>query len=191
TALAVAWTDYRGRDWGVWAALAQDGGAFASAQQVSPPSDTEVLAADPVLAAAGNGTVLLAWEDLRARRGHRDVRMARWSAASVQSSAGWETLPELLGGADAGEALSRFRPSVAVVGGQVRAVFQDLTPGKSALYGAAFGGAGPVQPARLDDTGDSPNQLTRPRMVATPQGALVLFEDDRSGWSRLRASRWP
>lgn len=189
-ALAVAWTDYRARDWAVSAALAPGGGALGPASQVSPASSSEVLAADPVLTAGPDGTVVLAWEDLRERRGHRDVRLAHWSAAG-----GWRVRPALRGGADEGAFVSRFRPTVAWVDGALRAAFQDLTPGKSALFGVRvpLTGEAPAEPpVRLDDTGLSANQLTRPRLVATGDGgAVLLFEDDRSGWSRLRVSRWP
>jgi hypothetical protein len=184
SALAVAWVDYRERDWQVWAAVAPDGGTPGAAVRVSPASESEVLAADPVLTAAPGGALVLAWEDLRERRGHRDVRFARWSAG-----AGWTSLPELKGGADEGAFVSRFRPSVVRVGEEVRAVFQDLTPGKNALYGVTLppGLEGPTgSPERLDDTGEAANQLTRPRLLSVGGGALVFFEDDRSGWSRIR-----
>ncbi len=216
SALAVAWVDYRERDWQVWAAVAQQGSTsganfgnlstkwtsssdsrpegasgseFLAPEKVSPPSETEVLAADPVLTVGPEGTLVLAWEDLRARRGHRDVRFARWSAG-----AGWTSLPGLMGGADDETFVSRFRPSVTRVGEDVRAVFQDLTPGKNALYFVAVprtAGAPTVMPERLDDTGGAANQLTRPRLVTTGNTALVFFEDDQRGWSRIRASRWP
>ncbi|HZH75794.1 MAG TPA: hypothetical protein VEY88_07165 [Archangium sp.] len=205
SALAVAWLDYRERDWEVWAAVAPWGGTpgavFAEVaakwtsssslapEKVSPPSESEVLAADPVLTAGPEGTLVLAWEDLRARRGHRDVRFARWRAGE-----GWTSLPGLKGGADEGAFVSRFRPSVARVGEGVRAVFQDLTPGKNALYSVTVPlttGAPAVLPERLDDTGRAANQLTRPRLLSTGNGTLVLFEDDRSGWSRIRVHRWP
>ncbi|HYO71252.1 MAG TPA: nitrilase-related carbon-nitrogen hydrolase [Archangium sp.] len=182
SALAVAWVDYRERDWQVWAAV--NGAVF----RVSSESEREVLAADPVLTEAPGGTLILAWEDLRARRGHRDVRFARWSADSR-----WSSLPGLKGGAEDGAFVSRFRPSVARVGDEVRAVFQDLTPGKSALYAVTLPlttGATGRAPGRSDDTGDAANQLTRPRAVPTGSGTLLLFEDDRSGWSRIRIGHW-
>jgi hypothetical protein len=113
------------------------------------------------------------------------VRFARWGGGE-----GWTSLPGLKGGADEGAFVSRFRPSVARVGEGVRAVFQDMTPGRNALYGVSVpqvGGAS-VSPARLDGAGESANQLTRPRLISTPGGALVLFEDSRSGWSRIHHS---
>ena len=187
-ALAVAWVDYRERDWQVWSAVAPGGGAWEAAARVSPASAREVLAADPQLTEAPDGGLVLAWEDLRERRGHRDVRFARW-----RPGAAWTALPGVTGGADSGAFVSRFRPAVARVGDAVRAVFQDLGPGKNALGAVTVPrdpGAG-AAPERLDDTGGAANQLTRPRMVALEEGgALVCFEDDRSGWSRIRCGRW-
>ena len=180
--LAVAWVDYRERDWQVWAAVS---GAVV---RVSSESETEVLAAAPVLTEGPGGTLVLAWEDLRERRGHRDVRFARWS-----TGAGWTSLPGLRG-ADDGAFVSCFRPSVARVGEGVRAVFQDLTPGKNALHAVTVPlttETPVVAPERLDNTGDAANQLTRPRAVSTGTGSLLLFEDDRNGWSRIHLSIWP
>jgi hypothetical protein len=216
SALAVAWVDYRERDWQVWAVVAPKGGTsgavfgnlstkwtsssvsrpegasgpgFLAPEKVSPPSETEVLAADPVLTEGPEGTLVLAWEDLRARRGHRDVRFARWSAG-----AGWTSLPGLKGGADDEAFVSRFRPSVTRVGEDVRAVFQELSPGKNALYSVTvppLAGSPTVMPERLDDTGRAANQLTRPRLVSTGTAGLLLFADDQRGWSRIRVSYWP
>jgi predicted amidohydrolase len=185
SALAVVWVDYRERDWEVWASVVQSLEGNGTVVRVSPASETEALAAAPVLTEGPDGTLVLAWEDLRERRGHRDVRFARWSLGE-----GWGPLPGLTGGADDGAFVSRFRPSLARVGGSVRAMFQDMTPGKNSLQGVTVPGVGgaPVSPSRLDDTGDAANQLTSPRVISTLTGALVLFEDDRSGWSRIRRS---
>jgi predicted amidohydrolase len=196
--LAVSWIDYRRRDWAVWAAVAAGAGSFAPAAQVSPPAKTvhdvevEVLGSDPQLAAAPDGDFVLTWDDQRDRRGHHDVRLARFNAAT-----GWTQLPTLLGGAEAGAFVSRFRPSVGVFGtgasaNTVHAVFQDLTPGKNALYRLTVGATAPtpISPTRFDDTGSAANQMTRPRLVVRKDftGAVVLFEDDRDGFSRIRVS---
>lgn len=180
----VAWVDYRERDWEVYAAVAPSAtGRFGPAERVSPDAPAETLASDPQLSPAANGGVVLVWDDQRERRGHHDVRGARWAQG------GWTQLPLLAGGADEGAFTSRFRPSAATVRGELRVVFQDMSPGKSAL-GAARQGPERLVPARLDDTGSAANQLTRPRVVARQDGqsAVVLFEDDRDGFSRVRVT---
>jgi predicted amidohydrolase len=187
-ALAVTWIDYRERDWEVYAAVAAGATAtLGPAEQISPEDDAETLASDPQLAPGPEGSLVLVWDDQRERRGHHDVRGARWSGGS------WAPLPLLTGGADEGAFLSRFRPSVATVLGESLVVFQDLSPGKNGLAGVRFPQGslpGAVSPARLDDTGSAANQLTRPRVVARQDfsTAVVLFEDDRDGYSRVRCT---
>ena len=186
--LAVAWIDYRERDWEVYAAVGTDAAApFGPAEQISPEDDAETLASDPQLAPGPGGGLVLVWDDQRERRGHHDVRGARWSEGF------WNPLPLFAGGADEGGFLSRFRPSVATVRGESFIVFQDLSPGKNGLAWVRFPQGSPpgaVTPARFDDTGNAPNQLTRPRVVARQDAstAVVLFEDDRDGYSRVRCT---
>lgn len=199
--LAVAWIDYRERDWAVWAAIgSNDNENFERAQQVSPPSDHEVLASDPQLAQGPDGEILLAWNDLRERRAHSDIRAARWQPATTR----WQPFPLLAGGADEfaehapdREFTSRFRPTIGTTGGRYRLVFQDLSPGKNALSiviidpsALASTTTMPMPVRRFDDTGRASNQLTRPRLVTRQDlsRGVVLFEDDREGWSRIRVS---
>jgi predicted amidohydrolase len=187
-ALAVAWIDYRERDWEVYAAVAPGGASmFGPAQQISPEGDSETLASDPQLASGGEGALVLVWDDQRERRGHSDVRGARWNRGT------WTPLPLLTGGADDGAFLSRFRPSVSAAHGELLVVFQDLSSGKNGLAVARL----PqnelperVTPSRLDDSGSASNQLTRPRVVARQDASrgVVLFEDDRDGYSRVRCT---
>ncbi|MBN1207493.1 MAG: hypothetical protein JXB05_21650 [Myxococcaceae bacterium] len=187
-ALAVAWIDYRERDWEVYAAVAPGGAAgFGAAEQISPEDEAETLASDPQLTSGADGSLVLVWDDQRERRGHHDVRGARWSGGA------WAPLPLLTGGADEGAFLSRFRPSVAGAHGEFLVVFQDLSPGKSGLAVARLPqGTSPARltPVRLDDTGSASNQLTRPRVVARQDASrgVVLFEDDRDGYSRVRCT---
>jgi predicted amidohydrolase len=187
-ALAVTWIDYRERDWEVYAAVAPGSTTpFGTAEQLSPEDDAETLASDPQLAPGPEGSLVLVWDEQRERRGHNDVRGARWSGGT------WTPLPLLTGGADEGAFLSRFRPSVAAARGESLVVFQDLSPGKNGLFMARFPEGslpGRVTPIRLDDTGSAPNQLTRPRVVARQDAsrAVVLFEDDRDGYSRVRCT---
>ncbi|MHB8877923.1 MAG: nitrilase-related carbon-nitrogen hydrolase [Myxococcaceae bacterium] len=185
--VAVAWVDYRGRDWQVFASAASRCSALGPGEQVGEESGSEVLSSDPQLARAPAGGLVLAWDDLRERRGHHDVRAAVLPAAGSQ----WQRTPLLQGGADSGAFVSRFRPSVAWVGSTCCTVlFQDLAAGKNALGTTTVGAGGADAVARFDDTGSSANQLTRPRVVArkgNSRGA-VLFEDDREGFSRVRCS---
>jgi predicted amidohydrolase len=187
-ALVVAWVDYRERDWEVYATVAAgDRAPFSPAEQISPEDDAETLASDPQLAPEADGRMALVWDEQRERRGHHDVRGARWGGGT------WAPMPLLTGGADEGLFLSRFRPSVATAHGELLVVFQDLSPGKNGLAIAKVPpGANPsrLTPSRLDDTGSASNQLTRPRVIARQDASksVVLFEDDRDGYSRVRCT---
>ncbi len=180
---AAAWLDYRARDWQVWAAVGT-GKTFGSAENITPPSATEILASDPRLAVSPEGAVMVAWDDLRARRGHHDVRAAVHSPAG-----GWIPVALLEGGADDGTFVSRFRPDAAYLGARFRMVFSDLTPGKSAIYAATVvpGDLSKVTMTRFDDTATAANVMTRPRVAVRADSArgVVVFEDDREGWRRI------
>ncbi len=173
-ALFAAWVDYRDRDWQVRGR----GGALCEldgkSTQLSPPSPTEVLASDPQALAAADGRVLIAWDEVRDRRGHHDVAAAEITRGVLQML-----------GSPPRAAHSRFRPSPYWLGG-FRAAVQDLAPGKNSL---SIWRPGPERPSRADDSADAPNQLTRPRAAARMDSAaaVVVFEDDRDGWIRLRS----
>jgi len=180
----VAWIDYRHRDWSVRAALSTADGMVA-AQVSAGGVDREVLAADPALA-AGDGTLMLAWDEVRDGRGHRDVR-----AAVLQADGTWHPAGTVPGGADDGLFVSRYRPSPAFFAGAWQLVFQDLTPGRNALFQtrADASSLAVETPSRADDTGSAAVSATRPRLVAVPGGsAVTLFEDDRDGPSRVYCS---
>lgn len=173
--LFAAWVDYRDRDWQVYAR----GGALCDQEgkgglKISTESTTEVLASDPQALAAPDGRLLVAWDEIRNRRGHHDL-------ASAQLTRGvWQVQ-----GSPARAPWSRFRPSPFWLNG-FATVVQDMAPGKNAL---SIWRPGADLAARVDDSGDAPNQLTRPRAAARRDSAaaVVVFEDDRNGWVRLRS----
>lgn len=189
----VAWLDYRQHDWQVFAATAARGSdAFDAAVRASTATDTEMLSCDPVLAADASGTLVLTWDDLRNRQGHHDVRATRWDEAQRA----WAPLPLLAGGADDGRFVSRFFPVATVGAGQALLVFEDQSSGRSALSMARLSLSNADEhpmPVRIDDAGDASNRMKKPRLVsrAGDPTPLVLFEDDRDGWTRVRALRLP
>lgn len=182
-AFTAAWLDYRGRDWAVWGRTGLACGAGPGpAQRLSPASATEVLAASPSLALGPGGAPVAAWDEVRDRRPFPSLGLARLE------DGGWVGAPDALPGAG-----PRTHPSPVALGGALWLVAQDLGPGKSALSLLPAGGVALGAGVRLDDTGGAGNQLMRPRAAANPDGgaAVVLFEDDRSGWWRVRATRLP
>lgn len=185
---AIAWLDYRTRDWRV--RVSRRGATGWLHESVDPGSTSEVLASDPQLIALAGGGLAVVWDDQRARRGHHDV-LGAWRTAT----SAWQPLPVIPGGAESGAFVSRFRPAAAVRAGVLHVVYQDLAPRKGALSMAGFDastGALVEAAVRVDDTGASANHLTRPRLAADAYGRLVsVFEDDREGWSRVYTTRLP
>ena len=132
-----------------------------------------MLAADPLATVAPNGQLLLTWDEIRDRRAHHDLAAAEltrgvWQNLEAPPPVGW----------------SRFRPAPFWLAGFKVAV-QDMSPKKNGLSIWAPG----LTPFRLDDSGNAPNQLTRPRAASRSDGssALLVFEDDRDGWVRIRS----
>lgn len=174
--LFAAWVDHRHRDWQVRTRAGALCDADGASLELTAESPTEVLAADPQGARAPDGRVMFAWDELRDRRGHREVAAAEFGRGV------WQLLPPPVRAE-----VSRFRPSPYWKGG-FTTVVQDLAPGKNTLSRWTPGGA---EPARFDDTADAPDQLTRPRAAARGDStaAVIVFEDDRDGWVRVRSLR--
>lgn len=178
--VGVAWVDYREEDWQLYARVEVDLCAASAATRVSPDSAAEVLASSPAWAAAPDGRLLLAWDEMRDRVGVHDVRAAEWSGGA------WRVL----------DALPRARaprswPAPSFHEGRWSLVIQDAAPRRATVARVALDGAGRLEaPVRLDGTGDAPLPLLRPRAAAHPtHGQVVVFDDARDGYRRLRALR--
>ena len=170
-ALTLAWIDLRDHNWHVRAASGALCDGAVDSQQLSAASEREVLAADPQLALAPDGSVLAAWDEIRDRRGRRDVAASKWSAGT------WTAQPM-----PARVEHNRFRPAPLFAGGQWQLVVQDQQAVKNGLSTLRLDGS---DPSRLDRTGAATNQLWQPKAL----GRVVLFLDDRSGFRRLRVLR--
>jgi hypothetical protein len=170
-ALTLAWLDLRDHNWHVRAATGALCDAAVESEQLSAASEREVLAADPQLAVGPDGSVLAAWDEIRDRRGRRDVAASKWSAGTWTP----QTMPARVDH-------NRFRPAPVFRDGAWHLVVQDQQAVKNGLSLVRLDGAAP---ARLDTTGDATNQLWQPRAL----GRVVVFTDDRSGFRRLRVLR--
>ncbi len=170
-AITLAWIDYRDHR---WLTRARSGAVCAGpgvSSQLSAPSEREVLAADVQLARAPSGEVLAAWDEIRDRRGVREVAAARWRQGT------WQAMP-----APPAVGHPRVRPS-PVFDSEWKLVLQDQLAVKNGLTLMRFDGR---DPQRIDETGAATNQLWQPRAVMTRGGLRVFFIDDRSGWRRVR-----
>lgn len=190
----VAWLDYRDKSWDVYAARF-DGAVVSSVQRVdaaSSPDDAERLHAEPRVETLGQ-RVVVAWSDLRDRRGFTDIAFAVSDDGGTTFSerrlvpGGAATTPPRTAG---GTAMPRFRPDVVLAADGGTLVFQDLSRDKSAIFRAPLGQAGVAQaPQRVDDTGESPVTLTHARAAALGDSVIVVWEDDRDGPYRIYMSR--
>jgi predicted amidohydrolase len=175
--LFAAWIDYRKRDWRVLTRAGRLCTESGDSLELTADSPTEVLASDPSAVIAANGELMLTWDEIRKRRGHHDIAAAKlsrgvWQSLDGPPSAAW----------------SRFRPVPYFLAG-FKAAVQDMAPGKNGLSVWNFRD----EPLRVDDSLGTPNQLTRPRVATRRDGkaALMVFEDDRDGWVRIRAQALP
>jgi len=176
--LFVAWVDHREGDWQIFSRGGPLCDAPGKAFRLSFESQNEVLASDPQTATAPDGRVMVTWDEIRDRRAHHDV------VAAELTRGVWQ-----LQGSPTRVAYSRFRPS-PFWQGTFRAVVQDQQPSKNGL---SIWTIGSNTPLRFDDTFSAPNQLTRPRAAARRDStnAVIVFEDDRDGWVRVRAQTRP
>jgi hypothetical protein len=190
----VVWLDYRDRSWDVYAAR-WDGASLSAGARIDGaplPDERERLHGEPRVAASGD-RVLVAWTDLRERRGHPDIAVAQ----STDGGATFTPRQMVPGGAaeaapasSGGPAWPRYQPDVVLDAAGATLVFQDLSPKKSALFRAPVstdGAAGDGE--RLDDTAASNISLTRPRAARASGALVVVWEDDRAGATRIATSR--
>lgn len=174
--LTIGWLDYRGRSWHVRAASGALCSQGVESVQLSESSEREVLAADPQLALGSDGSLAAAWDEIRDRRGIRDVRASRFSGGA------WTALP-----APPRTEHNRFR-AFPYFQQSWKFLVQDQEAVKNGLSRWAGDATAPV---RFDGTGSATNQLWQPKVAMKPGSAtgIVVFTDDRSGFRRLRAGQ--
>jgi len=190
----LTWLDYRDRSWDVYVA-SFDGSAVTGVKRVDAQpaaDDRERLHGEPRIEAAGD-RVLVAWTDLRDRRGMSDIAFA-WSEDAGQTFSERRLVPGGPASLDArssgGSAMPRFRPAIALDATSAELVFQDLSPDKGAIFRSAIDSSGSAATStRVDDTATSALSLTHPRAVRLGSSTLVVWEDDRESAYRVYASR--
>ena len=190
----LAWLDYRAKAWDVFVTRF-DGVGFTASKRVDPPAaapESERLNGEPDIAAEGD-RVLVAWSDLRQRRGHTDISFAQ----STDLGATFGPRQDVPGGvaselarSSGGKAMPRHRPAIALRKDGADLFFQDLSPDKSAIFRGALDLSSKAgAPERVDDTGAAPVSLIRPRVARAGAALLVVWSDDRAGQSRIHTSR--
>ena len=179
--LSLAWVDFRGYGWSVFARDSDDGGArFAPERRVNTqPEGVEALDDAPALALGTTGRRLLAFTDWvnpadsnRTPSGLYDTQLARGSA-----------MPRQVDG-DRRAHRSTFSPAVAAVGDDALVAWQD---GEDDAVEIARSGAAVAGPARRVAPGGS--RQYRPALAVSGADVIVAWEDHREGPSRIYVTR--
>jgi predicted amidohydrolase len=181
----VAFADFREFSWDVYLSASTDGGqTFAPAMRIDPIAKTLIPAsgADPVEAERIHGDVslavgasgpIVAWTERQDRRYEGRVRV--WHGGQDARAD------------DAPDGIDAWRPSVSVGGGgELLVVWQDLRNVTNAVRlgaGASVDAIGPS--VRIDDPGPGAHSYG-PQVAALGDRTLVVWEDTRSGYARVR-----
>ncbi|MFU8840824.1 MAG: hypothetical protein ACNA8R_08875, partial [Nitriliruptoraceae bacterium] len=140
-------------------------------------------AARPVLAVA-DGVLWLVWERWEAAGGAR-----LWAATSTDRGWTWSP-PQLLDpGAPPGTQQQRAA-LVPASGGAVLVVFEDDRAGAARVLAVTVGAGGVSEAVRLDDA-PAGAAARAPAVARVDAGAVVVWQDTRTGADRLRSVHVP
>jgi predicted amidohydrolase len=182
----VAFSDFREFSWDVYLSSSTDGGeSFAPASRIDPtaksvvpasggdPIESERIHGDVSLAVGATAGPVVAWSERQDRRYESRIRV-------------WQD--EETGRADdAPDGIDAWRPSVTTnAAGDVLVVWQDLRDVTNTVrLATATGGLVFESSARIDDAGIGANSYG-PRIATLAGRTLVVWEDARSGYGRVR-----
>jgi hypothetical protein len=186
----VAWADFRRYAWEIFSAGSADGGiSFASNVRVDDaPTAVERIHERPSVAIARDGTVHVAWTDLRSRQPDTNIVYAR----SVDRGATFTPNVQLdhskVGfDPNTDTPSNQWSPSLAADRSRLFVVWQDNRLGNNdVFFTQSFdGGQHFVNDERVDDTGTGSSEQTRPSIAIGGRGAkrvcYAAWEDSRNG----------
>lgn len=183
----IAFSDFREFSWDVYLAASTDGGeTFAAASRINPtanvvvpasggdPVESERIHGDVALSLASSSDPIVAWTERQDRRYESRVRVWR-NGATARAD-------------DASDGVDAWRPSLTTnPAGDVLVVWQDL---RDVTNGVRIAGAqaapfdfGPS--AGIDDPGPDAHSYG-PQIAMLGNRILVVWEDTRSGYARIR-----
>jgi len=163
------------------------GGTFGGSVRVDDFPGFERIDERPTLAVDHDGTVHVAWTDLRAREPDTNVFYARSTTHGQTFGANQQVDDSRVGfDGDTATPTNQWHPTLAVDDGRLFVAWQDDRLGNddvfftTSLIGSAFGPS-----ERVDDTGGGSSEQTRPRLAIAQRGArrvcYVAWEDGRNG----------
>jgi predicted amidohydrolase len=182
----VAFSDFREFSWDVYLSQSADGGqTFEPASRIDPtaqsvvpvsggdPVESERIHGDVSLAVGPSGDAIVAWSEHQDRRYESRIRV--WRGGDTARAD------------DAPDGIDAWRPSViANAGGEVLAVWQDLRDVTNTIRMAtAIDGLVFTPSVRIDDAGSGAHSYG-PRIATLAERTLIVWEDTRSGYARVR-----
>lgn len=176
----VAWFDARDGAYDIYLQASRDRGQtwLAAPTRVDADAEGEAYSAWPRLAADGEGTVLVVWED--SRSGGSDI----YANVSTDHGATFAASDTRLDGGDDAGATDSFLPSVAMEGTRAYVVWHDKRFGNvdvlmnvSSDGGATWGEAA----TRVTSTPEGESDAMNPVVAAVDDRVHVAFQDDRAG----------
>ncbi|HLY38320.1 MAG TPA: hypothetical protein VKU61_09810 [Candidatus Binatia bacterium] len=195
--LYLAWPDFRKYNWDIFVARSTDGGVtWAPNVQVDDFPDLERLDERPTLGIDRDGTLHVAWTDLRAREPDTNVFYARSTDGGATFSTNRQLDDSKTGfDPDHDRPTNQWHPSLAVDHGRLFVAWQDDRLGNDdVFFTTSFdGGATFAAAERVDDTGAGVSEQSRPSLAIAGHGARrrchVVWEDDRDGTSAIYTAR--
>jgi hypothetical protein len=189
--VTVAWADFRNYNWDIFSATSTDRGAtFGANVRVDDFAPTiERLHQDPAVAVVpGSDRIVVAWTDLRAREPDPNVFFATSVDSGTTFSANAQLDRSRVGfDPDADTPSGQWSPSLAALGDDVCAAWQDDRLGNADVFFAASrdGGATFGADERVDDTADGASTQHAPDVAITRGGGAtrcyVVWSDTRDG----------
>lgn len=170
----VCWADVRGMrtDAGIVCARSSDGATFGPDVFVDGTGDVESEQFAPAVAAAGDGRVLVAWQD------HRDGIARIYTALSLDGGMTFEAAAPL-----APSPTDQWQPAVAASlrGRFAVAWSQSDGDGGSRVHAATISRRGAVRTAVVDAAAPQGTRQARPSLAFAGSRLLAAWQDDRAG----------
>lgn len=185
----VAFADFREFSWDVYLAASADGAeTFAAAARIDPiakdlipvsgggPVEAERIHGDVALTLDASGSPIVAWTERQDRRYESRIRVWRDGETARAD--------------DAPAGIDAWRPALASsAAGELLVVWQDLRDGTNRIRSTKASGSllGTGVSAIVDDAAAA-THLYGPQIATSGDRTLIVWEDPRSGHSRVRLS---
>jgi hypothetical protein len=188
--LFIAWADFRRYAWEIFSSSSFDKGlSYVSNVRVdNAPTAVERIHERPSAAIDRDGTIHVAWTDLRSRQPDTNVFYARSTDSGVTFSPNVAIDDSKVGfDANTDTPSNQWSPSLAVQDGRLFVAWQDNRLGNNDIFFTRSFDAGQhfLDDERVDDTGTGSSEQSRPSLAIGGRGAkrtcYVAWEDSRNG----------